>query len=451
MEQIADIKKLYFLGIGGIGMSALARYFHVRGVEVTGYDRTPSPLTDTLIKEGISIHFEDNPALIPADISAVIYTPAIPKTLKELQYLQQKNIPILKRSSMLGMISDAKTTFAVAGTHGKTSTTAMISYLLHAEKSISAFIGGISANFDSNFVDDTNADIVVVEADEFDRSFLTLHPHIAVITAMDADHLDIYGTQQSLEHSFNDFANQIDKNGYLITKPHLLDKLSVECNIVTYSYNDNTCDYYAKNIRFENGVQQFDIQCQNVVLKDVTLAVAGKHNIENAVASVAVATLAGISTEAIKKQLATYKGVKRRFEYIIQRNDFVYIDDYAHHPKEISTCIDSAKILYPDKKICGVFQPHLYTRTRDFADDFAKSLSKLDSVILLDIYPARELPIEGITSEFLLDKITCKDKRVLQKEELIDYLSAHQPDVLLTMGAGDIDRLVTKIKERFNE
>ena len=233
MEQIADIKKLYFLGIGGIGMSALARYFHVRGVEVTGYDRTPSPLTDTLIKEGISIHFEDNPTLIPADISAVIYTPAIPKTLKELQYLQQKNIPILKRSSMLGMISDAKTTFAVAGTHGKTSTTAMISYLLHAEKSISAFIGGISANFDSNFVDDTNADIVVVEADEFDRSFLTLHPHIAVITAMDADHLDIYGTQQSLEHSFNDFANQIDKNGYLITKSHLLDKLSVECNIVT--------------------------------------------------------------------------------------------------------------------------------------------------------------------------------------------------------------------------
>lgn len=449
MNDISKLKSIYFLGIGGIGMSALARYFHRRGVKVTGYDKTPSPLTDMLINEGIDIHFEDNPCLIPNDISLAVITPAIPKNMQELTFLQQKKIQILKRAQLLGLICKNKHTYAIAGTHGKTSTTAILAHILQGNKPITAFIGGIACNYNSNNIDDIFSDTIVVEADEYDRSFLNLFPNIAVITSMDADHLDIYGDEKALANSFNDFANQINKDGYLITKPYLLEKIKPSCKTITYGLNDISCNYYAKNITIKNGVQYFDIQCIDKEIKQIAFQVAGLHNIENAIAAVAVADLINIDTTIIKQQLSTFSGVKRRFEYIIKRDDFVYIDDYAHHPKEIDACIASAKKMHPNKQICGIFQPHLFTRTRDFADEFARSLSCLDTVILLEIYPAREKPIEGIDAQFLLNKITCKNKLILSKSDLVDYLFKHQPEILITMGAGDIDRLVDKIKERF--
>ena len=443
--------RYYFLGIGGIGMSALARYFHQQGMKVSGYDRTPSPLTETLISEGIDIHYQDNPALLPEDIDSVIYTPAIPADNRELTYLKQKGIPVYKRSQILGHICDTDfcRTLAVAGSHGKTSTSAILTHLIGGDRPISAFIGGIANNFHANYVFQSGAEAVVVEADEYDRSFLTLHPYIAVITSMDADHLDIYGSQNSLIDAFNTFACQINKQGYLITKPQLIPLLHPQCKIISYSLNNKDSDYYADNIRISDEKQYFDIICPSHTIKNVYMETAGNYYIENAVAAVAAAETMGINADIIQKQLATFAGVKRRFDYIIKQPGFIYIDDYAHHPNELKACIASARLMHPNKHICGIFQPHLYTRTRDFADEFAQVLSLLDSVVLLDIYPARELPIEGINSQFLLDKITLKDKVLLQKEEIIDYIATRKPEVLLTMGAGDIDRMVKTIKERF--
>jgi UDP-N-acetylmuramate--alanine ligase len=430
-------------------MSALARYFHKQGNAVFGYDKTPSPLTDKLISEGIKIHFEDNISLIPKDLSMVIYTPAVPKENAEYQFLEKSGILFLKRSQLLGLLTKDKTTFAVAGTHGKTSTTATAAHILHKDKMITAFIGGISTNYNSNLIYNKFSDIVLVEADEYDRSFLTLSPDIAVITAIDADHLDVYNDKKGLIKSFNDFAGSIKKSGTLVTKKLLLKHIHTEANVKTYDINSEESDYFAKNIHIKNGKQYFDIVTPLGMIEKIPLVVGGLHNIENAVAAAAIADIAGVSHQTIKQQLTSYKGVKRRFEYIVRTKNRIYIDDYAHHPQEINACIASAKMLHPNKKICGIFQPHLYSRTRDFADEFTKSLEKLDQIILLDIYPARELPIKGVTSELLLNKINKAEKILLKKEQLIDYLKTITPELLITMGAGDIDRLVNDIKKNF--
>ncbi len=444
-------KHIHFLGIGGIGMSALARYFHRQGLTVSGYDRTPSPLTQALAEEGIAVHYEDNPLLIPFHTDLVIYTPAIPTTNKQWESIQQKGIPVYKRSQILGAICSQlfQRTFAVAGSHGKTSTTAMITHLLNGYRPTSAFIGGIVNNFNANYVFHSQAQDVVVEADEYDRSFLTLYPYIAVITSMDADHLDIYGSQKALIEAFNIFAGQIKPYGLLITKPQLKSLLHPQCPVITYSLHDNTCQYYATDIHIHNAKQYFNVVCPTHTIENVCMGIAGSYNIENAVAAVAAADISGVPAQIIKAQLSTFTGVKRRFDYIIKRDNFAYIDDYAHHPNEIKACIESARTMHPGKHICGIFQPHLYTRTRDFANEFAQTLSMLDSVALLDIYPARELPIEGINSQYLLQKINIADKILLQKEEVLDYIATRKPEVLITMGAGDIDRMVNIIKERF--
>ena len=440
------MKSIYFLGIGGIGMSALARYFHTRGIAVSGYDKTPSPLTDELMNEGIPIHFDDNVSKIPIDLSLAVYTPAVPKTNEEYMFLEKSDIPFMKRSQLLGKLTQEKTTYAIAGTHGKTSTTAIAAHLLSGSKKITAFIGGIALNFKSNFIGE-GENIMLVEADEYDRSFLNLYPDVAIITAMDADHLDIYGTNNEMIRSFNDFANNIKDGGMLITKKPLLDKINTKANTRTYSVETDGSDYYAKNIYIQNKRYSFDIVTPNGVISDISFGAAGMHNVENAVAASAMADIAGIEHSVIKQQLMSYKGVKRRFEYIINRNDFVYIDDYAHHPEEIRACIASARMMHPGKKICAIFQPHLYSRTRDFADEFARALEGLDHVILLDIYPARELPIEGVTSKMLLKKINKTDKILVNEKQLLQYLEIIKPEVLITMGAGDIDRLVSKIKK----
>ncbi|MDR1182751.1 MAG: UDP-N-acetylmuramate--L-alanine ligase [Bacteroidales bacterium] len=450
MDVTIEINSVYMLGIGGIGMSALARYFHRRGVAVSGYDKTPSTLTDELIAEGIDIHFEEDISKIPGALSMTVYTPAVPKDNQEYQFLKKANVPFLKRSEVLELLTHEKTTYAVAGTHGKTSTTALAAHLLHQDKKITAFIGGIALNFNSNLVDDEQADIMLVEADEYDRSFLALFPDMAVITAMDADHLDIYGDKRSLIFSFNCFADHIKDGGTLITKRTLLENIQTKTNTITYGIEDEDSDYYARNIRIADGKQYFDIITPQGSIDNIPFEVGGLHNIENAVAAVAMADLAGVKHATIKEQLASYKGVKRRFEYIIRREDCIYIDDYAHHPQEIRACIASIRRIHPHKKICGIFQPHLYSRTRDFADEFARSLEELDHIILLDIYPARELPIKGVTSKMLLEKINNTEKVLLNEEQLLQYLEIIKPELLVTMGAGSIDRLVNVIKKTLN-
>ena len=348
------------------------------------------------------------------------------------------------------MLARGKSCYAVAGTHGKTSVTATIAHILHGDSPITAFIGGISANYNSNFIDDVHADTVIVEADEYDRSFLSLFPDIAVITAMDSDHLDIYGDEQQLRKSFNDFANQINRNGFLVTKPELVSAITAPCTVKTYSLDNPKTDYHTKNLSIGAEKLQFDLVTPKGIIENVLFEKIGLHNVENAVAAAAVCDLTNANHRLIKQKLESYKGVKRRFEYIIHRNDFTYIDDYAHHPQEIRACIASIRSMHPDKKLCGIFQPHLFSRTRYFADDFARSLQQLDTVILLDIYPARELPIEGVDSEMLLNKIDKKEKMLIKKENLIACLKNINPEILVTMGAGDIDRLVNDIKTAFS-
>ena len=449
-KSISESKTMYFLGIGGIGMSALARYFHKQGYAVSGYDKTSSPLTEKLIAEGIQIHFEENIDLIPDNLFMAVYTPAIPKDNVEYQFLEKSGILFLKRSQLLGLITKDKTTFAIAGTHGKTSTSAIAAHILHKEKLITAFIGGITTNYNSNLIYDKFSDIILVEADEYDRSFLTLYPDIAVITAIDADHLDVYEDKKNMTASFSNFANNIKKGGTLIVKESLLEHINTHANVKTYGVECKKSDYYATNIRIKNGKQYFDIVTPHGIIERNSFAAEGLHNIENAVAAVAIADLTEMNHQTIKERLASYKGVKRRFEYIIRKKQFIYIDDYAHHPQEIKACVASVKMMHPNKKLCGIFQPHLYSRTRDFADEFAQSLEELDQIILLDIYPARELPIENVTSEMLFKKINKSEKIVLKKEEIIPYLKTINIEVLITMGAGDIDRLVPEIKKAFD-
>lgn len=445
----AQRNDIYMLGIGGIGMSALARYFRQEGCQVSGYDRTPSPLTRQLEAEGIAVHYSEDVSLLPAKVDLVIYTPAVPSEHAGFRVLRERAVPCMKRAEALGALSREKRTVALAGTHGKTSMTALTTLLFRAQEPVTAFIGGIASNFQSNLVNDAGAKRMIVEADEFDRSFLQLTPEIAVVSSMDADHLDIYHTEEALQEAFDAFSQQIETGGCLITKPELRSRFHTERRVYTYALQDPRADFQVEALRIGEGVSCFDARTPDGLHKDLLLPTAGLYNVENALAAIAAAWAGGVPEEKIRTQLAQYKGVKRRFEYIIRRPDRVYVDDYAHHPNEIKACIASARAWYPGKRICGVFQPHLYTRTRDFADAFASVLSTLDCAVLLDIYPARELPLPGVTSRMLLERMTLKEKYLCAKEDLVPLLRKLDPEVLLTMGAGDIDREVVKIKNAF--
>jgi UDP-N-acetylmuramate--alanine ligase len=443
------IKHMYFLGIGGIGMSALARYFALQGIKISGYDRTPTQLTDELIQEGIKMHFKEDCTLLDKDIDMVVYTPAVPSDHKEFVYFREKQITMKKRSEILGIITSKGKTIAVAGTHGKTTITSLLTHIMISAKiPVTAFIGGITKNYNTNVIINKNSQYTIVEADEFDRSFLALHPDIAVISAMDADHLDIYENKKYLEDSFKLFAGQLKAGGLLFFKNGL--PLRDTGNNTAYTYHlRSTSDYYASKIAIDKGKYIFDISGISNI-QDITLGLPGLHNVENAIAAIAVAKATGIEDNIIREALSTYIGVKRRFDYIIHTDHFTYIDDYAHHPEEIKACITSVKELFPGKKITGIFQPHLFSRTRDFISEFAESLELLDNLLLLDIYPARELPIEGISSKVLFDKIRISEKQMVQKSDIIQKLETIKPEVLLTMGAGDIDQLVDSIKEHYS-
>lgn len=442
-------KTLFFLGIGGIGMSALAQYFLAEGDEVFGYDLTPSPITDMLTQKGAVIHFDDNCSHIPEKVDFVVYTPAVPRTNAEFQYFIQRDIPMYKRSQVLGHITERMPSIAMAGTHGKTTTTAMTAHLLAPEIPIAGFIGGIARNFNDNLVLGNTPVIAVAEADEFDRSFLTLHPSVAIITSMDADHLDIYGTREQLVEAFQQYASQART---LVVEEAVAPQLAHPCKR-TYGTGADA-DYRAHHIRLAPNRAIFDLQRPEGTWRDLSLRMNGQYNVLNATAAVAALCEEAhtnpevgklLSESFIARKLSTFAGVKRRFDYIVEKEDCIYIDDYAHHPEEMRSFITSVRAIYPAKHICGIFQPHLYSRTRDFAPQFAEVLSELDEVILLPIYPAREKPIPGITSEYLLSLMDHVNKKVLQKEEVIPYLHRHRPDILLTIGAGDIDRLVEPI------
>ena len=442
-------KDIYFIGIGGIGMSAIARYYNFQGYRVSGYDRTPSDLTHALEKEGISIHYEDNTGYIPEDVSStlVIYTPAIPSDMGELVYVREHGYKVVKRSAALGEISAGQHCLAVAGTHGKTTTSTLLAHILTASGSgCSAFLGGISQNYGTNLLMSRNP-VIVAEADEFDRSFLQLHPEIAVITAMDADHLDIYSDLDHVREAFRQFASQV--TGTLITRLGLdITSSETKAKVLRYSYNDARADFYAGNIRKDDcGHFTFDLNWPDGVIHDCRCGVPGWVNVENSIAAAAIALCHGISPEKIRESLASFSGVKRRFDIHINTPHCSYIDDYAHHPKELESAISSIRDIFPGRKLTAVFQPHLYTRTRDFADDFAAALSKADRLILLDIYPAREEPIPGVTSSIIFDKVTAADKVLLTKDELLPYLQHEDVDILATFGAGDIDRLCAPITE----
>jgi UDP-N-acetylmuramate--alanine ligase len=444
--ELQNIKRVYLIGIGGIGMSGLARYFHHLGCIVCGYDKTSTDLTNELKNEGIQIIFDDNEEWIPMSFrkpdegTLVIYTPAIPKDSAIVGFFQKRGFELFKRSQVLGLISKGKYTVAIAGTHGKTTTSTMVAHILKdSGKDCSAFLGGIASNYNSNVLYGKN-DIVVVEADEYDRSFLTLYPDIAVITSMDADHLDIYGDHQHLTDSFKMFASQIKLGGVLIHKQGLpLD------TGYTYSIKD-AADAIALNIRIENGSFYFDFRNSNTDIKNIQLGIPGFHNVENATAAIEATLRLGVKPDAIKSALSSFRGVHRRFEYIVKTPEHIYIDDYAHHPEELRAAINSVKKLYPDRKLVTIFQPHLFTRTRDFADGFAEVLDMTDELILLDIYPARELPIEGVDAEMILSRMNLVNKRKLTKQQAIDAIANEKPALLLTVGAGDIDQLVEPLK-----
>jgi UDP-N-acetylmuramate--alanine ligase len=446
--EIKDIKSVYFIGIGGIGMSALARYFKSVGKTVWGYDKTQTHLTIELEKEGIPVHFSDDPDQFKNVPDLVVYTPAIPKEHKELIWLQQHDAVIKKRSEVLGLITKDTFSIGIAGTHGKTTITSMVAHMLkQSGKDPFAFIGGITKNYGSNLLLSQTNEISVIEADEFDRSFLQLFPDIAVISAMDADHLDIYGDKEHLTDSFFLFAEQIKHGGTLILRKSLPIPTGLKVKLFTYGL-DESADIYASDIRVEDGHYFYKIIYKGELLCSVKAGIPGIHNVENALASAAIGVCVGIQNDQIKKAIETYQGVQRRFDYRINEKELVFIDDYAHHPEEIKAFLRSVRQLYPEKKITGVFQPHLFTRTRDFAAEFAKSLEMLDEVILLDIYPARELPIPGIDSKMLLDQITgVKRKDLYKKEELIEALVKRNLEVLVTLGAGDIDQLVEPIEK----
>ena len=439
--------RVYFVGIGGIGMSALARYFLSKGATVSGYDKTSTDLTKILEGSGIKIHYEDNINLIPKDVDFVVYTPAIPKAHTELNYYLDNGYPVLKRSDVLQIITENSFNICIAGTHGKTTTTSMAAHILRQSGyGCNAFLGGISANYQTNFWSNPN-NVVVVEADEYDRSFLKLKPDVAIITSMDADHLDIYGTKEELQKTFVQFSNKVKEGGLLITKTGIGEGVVFDYPVKeTYSFNNTSSDCFAYNIRVINGAYLYDISINGETITDISLSMGGMHNIENSVAAIAVAKHLKIDNESIKTAVAAYRGVKRRFEYIIKQDDVVLIDDYAHHPEELRALITGVKDMFKGEKITLVFQPHLFSRTRDFFDEFAHSLSLVDELILLPIYPARELPIEGVDSNMILNKVTSSSKQVLSKEGLKEWVAANRPKILVMAGAGDIDTLVEPVK-----
>jgi len=448
---------IYFLGIGGIGMSALARYFLIKGNVVMGYDHTRSPLCEELEKEGIIINYEDIVDNLPMNIDLCIYTPAIPENNNQFQYFKQKNIPLKKRAEVLGEIVKGKKVLAVAGTHGKTTTCGMIAHILNnSPYKCSAFLGGILKNINSNFIYDDRSDFVVVEADEYDRSFLQLHPYVSVITSIQADHLDIYHTFENLYYTFEQYANQTQESGMLLRKEDIGKDFHLK-NIQhrSYSLSNIETDYYMWNLRISNGSYYFDYKHEDGVWYDMQMTYPGQHNIENSIAALSVCDYVlkqfGVDIkqreEILRQGLKSFQGMWRRLDFQIKTEQRIFIDDYAHHPQEIATTIQSLRELYPKQKFTGIFQPHLYTRTRDFADEFAKSLEQLDEIILLPIYPAREEPILGVDSHLLLHKINKMDKYLVTKEQLFPLLEALDPKFLITFGAGDIADLVPKIKD----
>jgi UDP-N-acetylmuramate--alanine ligase len=439
---------IYFLGIGGIGMSALARYFIAKGYKVHGYDRTSTTLTANLENEGMVIHYHEDHTLIPAETGLVIYTPAIPATNTELQYVLKSGVRMMKRAEVLGMLSSEYQTIACAGTHGKTTTSTLVSYLLQqSHLGCSAFLGGISRNSGSNLLISDSSPFMVAEADEYDRSFLHLHPTIAIITSIDSDHLDIYHNLAAVHESFTQFTGKIVPKGSLIIKKGLELPLQMhdESHVYRYAVNEKA-DFYATNLSLENNLYHFDFHYPNGKIENLVLGIPGLYNVENAVAALAASILAGATPEELYTSLATFTGVKRRFDIRLNENNIVYIDDYAHHPEELKACISSARAMFPGRKLTGIFQPHLYSRTSDFAAEFAESLSLLDELLLLPIYPARELPIPGVTSQMLLSLMNHKNKHLVAKSDFPEYFNGKKVEVLLTMGAGDIDTLVEPLE-----
>lgn len=439
--NLKTIHNVYFIGVGGIGMSAIARYFSMNGKKVCGYDKTPSPITKKLEEIGVEIHFEDSIKNIPLSFlekekTLVVYTPAIPKDHEELNYFKNNGFVILKRAEVLGEITRNTFCLGVAGTHGKTTTSSILGHIMQPEKATS-FLGGIAENYNSNLILGEDK-VSVVEADEFDRSFLKLSPNIACVTSMDADHLDIYGENEALQQSFRDFSNKVSDT--------LIVAKGIPLKGLTYGVNEEA-DYKAHNVKVAEGKYVFDVQTPTSEIKNIEFHLPGKHNMMNALAALAMADVYGVSLEKIKEQLKTFKGVQRRFSYKIKTEDLVLIDDYAHHPTEIKAVEHSVREMYPKDKVLAVFQPHLFSRTKDFADDFAEALSKFDEVLLLDIYPARELPIEGVTSSWLLDKMSLKNKKLVSKEKLSDEILKSESKIIAMLGAGDIGLLVDEVKE----
>ncbi len=441
-KSLKDIQRVYFVGIGGIGMSAIARYCMFLGKDVAGYDKTPTALTDALEAMGANIHFEDEVSRIPTEFldpvaTLVIYTPAIPAAHSQLSYFNAQGFAVKKRAQVLGMITEGVYTLAVAGTHGKTTTTAILAHLLkETGAKVTAFLGGISENYNSNLVLEGN-EVVVVEADEFDRSFLQLYPDVVAVTSMDADHLDIYAAADALEASFREFSSR--------AKDHLLVCNGLPLSGTTYGVNDDSA-YCAVNIRIDNGTYIFDLRTPTELVKDLHLNLPGTHNLLNAITAFAIAMLYGSPTSGLAKALATFRGVQRRFTYHIKEENIVYIDDYAHHPTEIKALHQAVREMHPDQKVLAVFQPHLYSRTQDFAADFAASLSLFDELYLLDIYPAREVPIPGVTAAWLLEQVSLSDKQLVAKEALTSKIQESDATVVVTIGAGDIGAEVGKIK-----
>lgn len=473
MKDYTIISRIYFIGIGGIGMSALAKYYLSKNATVSGYDKTVTPLTRLMENDGISIHYEDNVDLLDKNAQLVVYTPAVPKDHKELNYYLHHNYEVIKRSTLLGEITKNSFSICIAGTHGKTTISTMVAHILrYTGVGCNAFLGGISVNYRTNFWNSDN-NVSVVEADEYDRSFLQLSPDVALISAMDADHLDVYGTKENMEHSFAEFAARLKPQGFLLTKYGLADSKFTPPKHIRYSLQNNMADAYAHNITMHNGGYKFDVVTSDWMLDSVRLNMGGMHNVENAVAAMVIAHQLNIDDGQLKDAVETFQGVKRRFEYIIapsrftdgeNRNDFVpgtsrhvvFIDDYAHHPQELNALIAGAKSLFSNRKCTIIFQPHLFSRTRDFAKDFAESLDQADEVLILPVYPARELPIEGVTSDLILRKMKNKNASIVSKEELLVYLSedygksnekAAGSDLLITAGAGDIDQLVEPIRK----
>jgi UDP-N-acetylmuramate--alanine ligase len=457
---INKLNEVYLIGIGGIGMSAIARFFHSGDVKVSGYDKTPTALSKELEASGIKVHYEVNVELIPKNPDLVVYTPAVPSDHGELVYYREKGIKVVKRSDVLQIITESSFNICIAGTHGKTTITAMVAHLLRDSGfGCNAFLGGISVNYDTNFWS-SEKNVCVIEADEYDRSFLKLNPNVAIITAIDADHLDIYGTAEAMEQAFIDFSKRVRQGGLLIRQFGLKRGKELKADrYFTYSLQNESADVYAKDIRMINGRYEFDVMLKDKMLENVKLNMGGMHNVENAIAAIAVASSLEIANEKIRRAVESFRGVKRRFEYIIKNERLVFVDDYAHHPEELRALINSAKTLFRQKKCTVIFQPHLYSRTRDLADGFAEVLDLADEVILLPIYPAREIPIAGVSSNMIMDRMKKENKRILDKENLMNWirndftktLNKEFGEIVITAGAGDIDLMVEPIKKELKD